>query len=120
MSTIADRIRKARAQSQLSQLALAARLGVHRSAVAQWEQADGTTPSLANLQALATELRVSFEWLATGRGPVRPAADPTPAVVLDEYAKDLLESRLLVAFRAIAPRGREAVVRMLEALGRRP
>src|SRR5687768_5236788 len=119
MTTMAARIRRARTQSQLSQLALAERLGVHRSAVAQWEQADGTTPSLANLQSLSSELRVAFEWLATGRGSARFAAEATPAVVLDEYAKDILESRLLVAFRALPSRGREPTVRMLEALARR-
>lgn len=111
------RIRSARTQSAMTQVELARRLGVQRSAVTQWERDHGTTPSVSHLAQIARETDVSFEWLATGRGPSRAnGQDFVTAVVVQDYALDELESRLLAATRRLSSRRREAVVRLLEVL----
>lgn len=67
LSALGRRLIGAREERGISQSELARRLQVTRSAVAQWES--GTTgPSMENLREAALELRVSFDWLATGRG----------------------------------------------------
>ncbi len=63
-----DRIRNARLTTGLSQAALAEKIGVQRSAVAQWEMLNGSSPTVDNLAKLAKITSVRFEWLATGRG----------------------------------------------------
>jgi len=114
---IGDRIRRARRNARLSQTSLAVRVGVTPSAVAQWEHPDGTCPALARLQSIATATAVSFEWLATGRGPQqrgsRPEHGETPAVKLDLFALDDAEETLLRRFRALSPRGRQMLVGLL-------
>ena len=65
-ATMAIRIRRARLGASLTQAQLARHTGVNRSAVAQWERAEGaTTPSVANLANIAVATKVAFEWLAT-------------------------------------------------------
>lgn len=65
---VALRIRSARQAARLTQADLAARLRVSRSAVAQWENACGSTPATAHFAGLAQALGCTFEWLATGCG----------------------------------------------------
>src|SRR5688572_5149852 len=117
MYSISTRIRRARSVAQLTQTELARRLGVQRSAVTQWERTGGTTPSVAHLAQIATETAVCFEWLATGRGPCRPdAGEFDVALVIEDYARDQLESRLLDGLRRVSHRKREALVRIVELL----
>jgi transcriptional regulator with XRE-family HTH domain len=117
MFSLCDRIRRARAIARLTQAELARRLGVNRSAVTQWEHAGGTTPSVAHLSRIATEANVCFEWLATGRGPCRPGDGAfDSALVLDDFARDDLESRLLSGARRVSPHKREALLRIVELL----
>ncbi|MGG6461755.1 helix-turn-helix domain-containing protein [Solilutibacter silvestris] len=66
---IATRIRIARRKIGFSQKAMAASLGIGRSAITNWENLDAR-PSTSNLQKLAALTGISFEWLATGRGPM--------------------------------------------------
>jgi len=117
---VADRIRRARRGAKLSQTALAERVGVTSSAVAQWEHPNGTSPILARLQAVATATAVNFEWLATGRGPqqrgIRADAHETPAIKLDLFALDDAEETLLRRFRMLSPRGRQMLVGFLQEL----
>ncbi|BCT93143.1 hypothetical protein LYSHEL_21660 [Lysobacter helvus] len=117
MVPIFVRIRHARTKATLTQTELARRLGVQRSAVTQWERSAGTTPSVSHLSQIASETRVCFEWLATGRGPPSPI-DGTfdEAVVLNDYAHDELEGRVLAALRRVGGRRRETVVRVVELL----
>lgn len=68
VAALPDRIRRARALSRTSQLDLAKAVGVQRSAVAQWERADGSHPSMHHLLAIAISTGVCLEWLGTGRG----------------------------------------------------
>ncbi|GHA68437.1 helix-turn-helix domain-containing protein [Cognatilysobacter bugurensis] len=117
--TFAVRVRQARRRMGLSQAALALQVGVARSAVAQWERARrGTRPCNKNLARLAVVIGVSYEWLSTGRG--RMATDgadgETPALLLNHYAHDELEERLLVAFRRVANGERQPFVDFIEAL----
>jgi transcriptional regulator with XRE-family HTH domain len=117
---LADRIRRARRGARLSQTALAARVGVTSSAVAQWEHPNGTSPALARLQSIATATAVNFEWLATGRGQqhrgTRHDGHETPAIKLDLFALDDNEETLLRRFRALSPRGRQMLVGFLQEL----
>src|SRR5689334_23200761 len=96
---MSTRIRHARRLVELSQAGLAKSLGVGPSAVAQWELPSGTSPRLTHLAEIAQVCGVAFEWLATGRGPVSPAAHEAPAVDASSFAVDLAEDRLLSAFR---------------------
>ena len=68
MEKFSDRISFARKRMRLSQAQLAASLGVSRGACGQWEQGV-SRPSSNNMEELARITEVSFEWLATGRGP---------------------------------------------------
>lgn len=111
-----DRVRHARRVAGLSQSRLAEQLGVGPSAVAQWEVPKGTSPTVAHLSHIAQLTQVSFEWLATGRGAIHLNGDGTPAVDTSVFAVDLLEERLLVAFRLLAPKRKEALVRCIEEL----
>ena len=98
----------------LSQADLARHVGVGPSAVAQWEVPAGTSPTVEHLAHIAKASGVSFEWLATGRGAIRVGTEETPAVESSVFARDLSEERLLIAFRRVAMRKRESLVRWLE------
>ena len=119
---IGDRIRRARRAAKLSQTALAERVGVTASAVAQWEHPEGTSPALSRLQAIATATAVNFEWLATGRGAQsrarRAEAADEPALKLDLFALDDAEEMLLRHFRLLTPTARQALVTLLNQLTR--
>ena len=67
MTELPSRIRQARQSSRLTQAELAGRIGVKRSAVTQWEQVGGTTPSIRHLIDIAEYTGVHLEWLAVGR-----------------------------------------------------
>jgi transcriptional regulator with XRE-family HTH domain len=109
-----NRIRHARRLARLTQAKLAEAIGVGASAVAQWELPNGTSPTAEHLERIATVCGVSFEWLATGRGTAVQGVAETPAIEVGELAADEFEDRLLVAFRRISRRKREAFVRWME------
>lgn len=77
MASMALRIRRCRTLMRLSQGELARRVGVHRSAVTQWEREGGTRPCIEHLAAISIVINVPFEWLATGRLGRRPDAGKT-------------------------------------------
>ncbi|HBK45541.1 MAG TPA: transcriptional regulator [Xanthomonadaceae bacterium] len=117
MSKLYERIREARRLTALTQEALAAELGVTRSAVAQWEMADGTAPSVENLIGLAQRSGLRFEYLATGRGervfgPPAVAVAEVPAKYrpLSEQQQQLLER-----FEALAPRQKTGLIDLLSS-----
>ncbi|MGO1071632.1 helix-turn-helix transcriptional regulator [Lysobacter sp. CA199] len=102
MPALPERIRRARALSRTSQLALAQAVGVQRSAVAQWERRDGSSPSMHHLIAIATVTGVCLEWLGTGRGLIRPEQDEwTLAMQSGDYAQDDLEEECLASLRKL-------------------
>jgi transcriptional regulator with XRE-family HTH domain len=113
------RIRRARTMRKWTQAQLATQVGVHRSAVAQWEQPTGTKPSVIHLGKVAEALEVSFEWLATGRGRLKldatyEAGERTPV----DFAHDEMEERILLASRHLNTHKREAILALMEALAR--
>ncbi|MBL8275012.1 MAG: helix-turn-helix transcriptional regulator [Xanthomonadales bacterium] len=114
---IRERIGTARQAANLSRAELARRVGVRASAAAQWEQHEGTAPSVENLARIAAATGVAFEWLATGRGSMHASpAEEAPAVVLDTFAQNPFEERLLRMGRRVPPRKREALLATLELL----
>lgn len=125
MKSTTSRIRLARRAAGLTQTELARRLKVSRSAVAQWERADGSNPSATNLEKLALGLACSFEWLATGRGNKNARgklshAMADTAVQLRHFAKDDAEEHLLAAFRELDHWDQKAVLSVVDALALRP
>ncbi|MDT9581270.1 helix-turn-helix transcriptional regulator [Stenotrophomonas indicatrix] len=98
------RVRIARLSAGMTQQALAQRLCVTRTAIANWEGTARGRPATDRILRLAMVTGVSFEWLATGRGAsgvVEPNATlPTEA----EMIQDPLELRVLHAFRSLPQR----------------
>ena len=115
------RIRKARRHAELTQQALADRMGVTRGAVANWECADAV-PAARRMGRIAKVTGVSYEWLATGRGAMLPELgfeDPkTPAIDAD-FVDDPVERQLLDTFRVASMRARKAALDTLKASARR-
>lgn len=119
MAELGERVRRARALARISQEDLARAVGVHRSAVAQWESRDGSLPSMRHLIRIATTTSVCLEWLGTGRGPVRPDDDAwTPATLAGDYAQDELESQCLLALRAVPYQTRRQIVSLIGLVAR--
>lgn len=117
MHSMSGRIRRARSAAKLSQAQLAAHTGVARSAVAQWERAQCTTPSVEHLAQIAVSTGVRFEWLATGRGPARPGEQEFDlAADIHDFAQDETESRILGYVRRMPQRKRQLACLILEAL----
>lgn len=112
--SMSARIRHARRLIGLSQSALAKALGVGPSAVAQWELPTGTSPTLGHLTEIAKVAGISFEWLATGRGPIALDRDDEPTDDTRDPTTDYAEDRLLTAFRRVPNRKREAILRWIE------
>lgn len=119
MYSLSVRVRQCRSAARFSQAQLAALVGVHRSAVAQWEQADGTSPSVDHLAQVATASGVLFEWLATGRGSMFPAGcEFEVATQVGDFARDELENRILDSMRRLSRRHREMACRIVEQMSR--
>lgn len=119
MQALSTRIRKARLLAGLSQAGLAQRVGVRRSAATQWEHPNGTVPSMHHLLRIAAETGACAEWLATGRGPMRPESAPADPATAAQAARDAGEDALLALFRRLSPAKRRIAMRMLEVLGGR-
>ena len=122
LSQLPDRLRRARRLASISQASLAQAVGISPSAVAQWEQVEGTLPGLAHLVAVARVTGVSMDWLATGAGRPRNAvvAEEHATLVADAYARDASEECLLREFRVMAPRARRLMVELVEELAQGP
>lgn len=119
MTTLSQRIRKARTTSALTQAQLASRIGVKRSAVTQWEHPSGTSPSVEHLIQIATETGAGFEWLATGRGDsLVDIAATTPALVVADYAHDQYETEALAHLRRLPMAKKRMAVAILDAMAR--
>lgn len=117
MYSMPVRVRQARNAIKLSQAQLASRLGVCRSAVAQWERPGGTSPNIEHLAKVAVVTGVFFEWLATGRGPSRPSgAEFESAATTADFAMDEFENRILDSVRRLTPRKREMACRIIELI----
>lgn len=123
MKSPSNRIRQARLKAALSQQSLANLVGVHRSAVAQWERKDGAIPTADHMARIALATSVQFEWLATARGRMKfgsdLGSDEGGAALLYEYcAHDEMEGRALAALRKLNYKEVGAFVEMLESLAK--
>lgn len=114
--TVADRIRVARRHARLSQTQAAHAIGVHRGTFAHWERGGGHLPNANNVIQLAKVLKVSHDWLMTGRGSMQPQVIEVPAVRLECFARSLDEERWLEAFRRLPPTLRQDWIRRVEVL----
>lgn len=100
----------------MSQSGLAHLVGVHRSAVTQWEREGGTFPRIEHLSAISVATNVPFEWLATGRGdPNRSPEIEVPAIAFD-YTANEAEARLLEVVRRLPKRKRKAVCELMDLI----
>lgn len=94
---IGERIRKLRSGEipgvgKMSGVDLARRLGVTRGAVGNWELGKGIKRE--NLQLIAITFKISFDWLATGRGsptgaPRKDSIDRLLEDLPPDYADEL-------------------------------
>ena len=109
------RIRVSRRRAELTQAELAARLGVGRSAVANWECAGNVQPSSHHLMAIAIATGVSHEWLATGRGMPALDLDHQDTALDAELVEDPVERQMLRGFRAASPSIQQALLQIAEA-----
>lgn len=114
--TVADRIRVARRRARLSQTQAAIAIGVHRGTFAHWERGGGHLPNAANVIQLAKTLKVSHDWLMTGRGSMDPEPVEFSAVRLQCFARSIDEERWLEAFRRLPPTLRQDWIRRVEVL----
>jgi len=117
MPALANRIRQSRRAALLTQAQLANEVGVNRSAVAQWERKGGPRPTSGNLAKVAVATKVSFDWLATGRGKSRDdgsPADEIPALELRFFARNDFEERMLLGFRAASLQTQAALIALVE------
>jgi len=119
MLSMSDRIRAARTTAGFSQTQLARETGVKRSAVAQWERKEGTTPSVSHLAQIAVVTHVRFEWLATGRGCAKTDGETLHGTVQAnaDYVQNDLEGNILSLVRRLPPRKRKVAHAIIEMLG---
>ena len=120
MKNLSFRIRQARRKAALSQAGLADKVGVNRSAVAQWERVGGSRPTSENLARIAVATSIQFEWLATGRGRMtaKNVEENVQALHLNVYAHDEIEERMLLALRRLEYQHTIAITEMVESLAK--
>jgi transcriptional regulator with XRE-family HTH domain len=104
---VGARIRQARLARGMTQADLAAKIGVTRSAVAQWET-DRAGQVRANLTRLAAVLGVSVQFLLEGEGPRMG----------DERAENATELALLRLYRTCTEEDRAFLLRTATRLAR--
>lgn len=109
------RIRASRHRAGLSQTELAKHIGVSRTAVANWESTKSRIrPSSERLEAISHLTGVSWEWLATGRGPAGMSDDNVLTADVD-LVEDPIERRLLKLFRRGSLAYKQALIALLES-----
>lgn len=115
---IGHRIKESRELRRLSQGELARRVGVSQPTVSEWENGK-TEPTVDNMRALAVELHVCFEWLATGRGrrDYRPGAAEPPAEYRVPPEPPADEQQLQALYRKLSPARRQALLDFLRRWG---
>lgn len=113
MDYLYERVREARKLAKLTQEALALELNVSRGAVSQWETEGGTSPSVQNLASLARRSGMSFEYLATGRGPKVFGSPISSEDASISRPLSHPQRQLLKHFDALTPGQRRALVDLL-------
>lgn len=110
MKTFGDRLREARIAAGLTQEQLGFALGVTKSSVSAWEN-ERETPGFKLLPELSRTLQRSLDELICGNDPAaaRPDGD-TPEL----RAGNAAERTLLIRYRGLPPKRREAVLELLK------
>ncbi|AOZ48897.1 MULTISPECIES: helix-turn-helix domain-containing protein [Chromobacterium] len=110
---IGSRIKEARKARKQSQQWLADEVGVLQSSVSAWE-IGRSEPTTENLSRIAQVLRVSHDWLATGRGGMHLSA--TPVQVNDHVPLNADEAELLDRYRTLGASTRQALMVIMRSL----
>jgi transcriptional regulator with XRE-family HTH domain len=76
--TLGERIRNERLRYGMSQVELARRIGISKTAMNQIESGDTEDPRVSRLRAIADILGVSMDYLAGRQGKDAPAAPAHP------------------------------------------
>ena len=109
--TIGQRLKQVRKELGLTQIELAARVGLKQSTLSDLEL--GKSAGTTNLAVVANAIGVSALWLETGRGERAPPK---------EFSQDRLtietpeEMRLLTAFRLADERGQDQLNSAVDAI----
>ena len=69
MDSLADRIKKARTEANMTQDDFAKALGTHKNTVGRWERGQGE-PEVKSITLMCSVLGVSPYWLLAGSGPM--------------------------------------------------
>ena len=111
MKSFGDRLRAARIATGMTQEQLGFALGVTKSSVSAWEN-DRETPGFRLLPELRTALGRSLDELVCGvePQPVREMIREMP----DLYVGNQAERALLVRYRSLPPKRREALLELLK------
>ena len=76
--TLGERIRQERLRYGMSQVELARRIGISKTAMNQIESGETEDPRVSRLRAIADILGVSMDYLAGRQDEDTPALQPTP------------------------------------------
>lgn len=93
METLATRLIHARELANLTQEKLAKKAGVSQGTIGNAES--GVRKNPRELNAIAQALRVNYDWLRFGKGPMRPLLAPVMADPSDERDEELENLRNL-------------------------
>jgi transcriptional regulator with XRE-family HTH domain len=111
MKSFGDRLRAARIAAGMTQEQLGFALGVTKSSVSAWEN-DRETPGFKLLPALRTALGWSLDELICG--PAAPVGRESVRETPELYIGNQDERTLLVRYRALPPKRRQAVLELLK------
>ncbi|MTD32429.1 helix-turn-helix domain-containing protein [Paludibacterium denitrificans] len=110
---IGSRIKEARQARKKSQGWLAEQAGVNQSAVSHWETGL-TEPTTNNLSLIAQALRISFEWLTTGRGDMDVVYAPAAVHVAEPtHGLDDDKHELLTLFDQLPKKKRQILLQFM-------
>lgn len=119
--SISERIRLAMREAEMSQVDLAKACGLKPPSIHGWLSGKAKFLRGENLLKAAKALGVTEEWLANGKGPMRPEEErPAPAPSGPRLTVETPEEmRLLTAFRLADDVGRDQLNAAVDAvLGR--
>lgn len=97
-STLAERIKRARAARGMRQSDLAAKLGVQQSTIFKYEK-KGVIPHGSRMKELADALQVSLAWLSNGEGDPTGNIDRVDIASTDFDAAGATTSRMWEGLR---------------------
>lgn len=110
---IGFRIKEARKARRRTQQWLADEVGVKQSSVSLWEQGE-TEPATANCASIAQALRISFEWLTTGRGDMEVSYAPMSLHVAEPGAgEDEDTTEVISLFQQLPKKKREVLLQFM-------